>query len=201
MKKLIILFVFAVSLLISNFVSQAIAQQVSEKREPSVPPPSTAGQDPQDLTEAESLTPGTSLKANYRRPWLDRQERSRPARRDLSFTDKYYSNDSLTGIVTSMMATRRNKLTLAPTGMMMDSGFSYSLPVSQYFSPFAAFQPSMTDAFINAPQTMWAAGLQIPLIRTKDAGQDLSLRFSTAMDHKYQPIFFFSFNVMSLGRK
>jgi len=147
------------------------------------------------------MPPQTSLADNYQSLFVTPRNDSWTARRTQSFTDKQRTNDSLTEFVRAVAASGRKKLTLSGGGMMMDSGLSYSLPVGQSFSAFASFQPVMTEAFVNAPHTMWAAGVQVPLTHKSSTGQDLALKFATTMDTQYRPVFFFSLNLMNLGRK
>jgi hypothetical protein len=200
-KKLIVLLVFSVSALTPNFVSKVTAQQVSENNEKFPVATRFENQEPRDLSTAGSVTPETSLNfSNYQKIYFNQHNDSFTARRTLSFTNKYHHNDSLTEIISAVTAVKKNKLTLSPAGMMMDSGLSYSLPVSQSFSAFASLQPSLTYT-VTAPQTMWAAGFQIPLANRTSGGQDLALKFATTMDQRYRPVFFFSLNLMSLGRK
>lgn len=202
MRNLIVLLMVSFFALMPNWVSEVIAQQVSENLQPS--PTRPEEQAPRDLSAAGSATPQTSPNSNYQRLYFDQHNRSSAASRNLSFSNKYHYNDSLTDIVSSVMATKRNKLTLTQTGMMMDSGLSYALPVSQKFSAFASLQPSLTAPMqtINAPHTMMVAGFMVPLTNKTTSGQqDLSLKFSTAVDQQYRPVFFFSLNLMSLGRK
>lgn len=201
MKKLPILLVVSLFLLTPILISPVMAQQAGENSQ--APPVINApeAQAPRSLPAAGPVTPQTSLSDNYQSLLVNPKENSFTARRTQSFTDKQPINDSLTDFVRGITATGRKKLTVSAGGMMMDSGLSYSLPVGQSFSAFASFQPALSDAFVTAPHTMWTAGLQVPLTNYKSTGQDLALKFATTMDTQYRPVFFFSLNLMNLGRK
>jgi hypothetical protein len=203
MKNLLILFIVSLSAVIPNLSSEVMAQLSTENRAPLPDRLRLEEPAPQDSSAAGSIAPQTSLSDNYQGILFDHRNDSFTARRKLSFSNKYHNNDSLTEIISSVMATKRNRFTLSPTGMTMDSGLSYSLPFGQHFSAFASLQPSLTALTNNLPnpQTMWTAGFQVPIAKRLDTGQDLSLRFSTAVDSQYRPIFFLSINMMSLGRK
>ncbi len=178
-----------------------MAQQTAEN--PQAPPGinPAEGQAPRALPATDPVTSQTSLSDNYQSLLITPRNDSFTARRTQSFTDKQRHNDSLTEFVRAVAATGRKKLTLSSGGMMIDSGLSYSLPVGQSFSAFAAFQPAFSEAFVTAPHTMWTAGLQVPLANYKSTGQDLALKFATTMDTQYRPVFFFSLNLMNLGKK
>jgi hypothetical protein len=183
-----------------NFFAKVRAQEILEHREPSPATLPRGDQEVRDLYAPEAITPQSGLNDNYRSIYFAKHARPLATRSTFSFTDKYSYNVNFTELITSVMATRRNRFTLAPTGMMMDSGLSYALPVSKYFAPFASLQPSLIYAAAS-PQSMWAAGLQIPIVKQVDAGQDLSLKLSTSVDQQYRPIFFLSLNLMSFGGK
>jgi hypothetical protein len=200
MKKLSILLVVSLFLLTPVLILPVMAQQAGENSQ--APPVFNApDQPPRSLPATGSAPPQTSLADNYQSLLVNPKENSFTARRTQSFTDKQPINDSLTDFVRGIAAPNRKKLTLAGGGMMMDSGLSYSVPMGQSFSAFAAFQPAFSDAFVTAPHTMWTAGLQVPLTQKTATGQDLALKFATTMDTQYRPVFFFSLNLMNLGRK
>jgi len=201
MKKLLILLVVSLFLLTPVFISPVMAQQTAENPQapPLIKPPE--GQGPPLLPATGPMTSQTSLADNYRNLLINPRNDSITARHTQSFTDKQRTNDGLTEFVRAIAASGRNKLRLSDTGMLVDSGLSYSLPVGQSFSAFAAFQPAFSEAFVTAPHTMWTAGVQVPLTNYKSTGQDLALKFATTMDTQYRPVFFFSLNLMNLGRK
>ena len=168
-----------------GFATQPRAQSLMDRPEPfstilrtegvlERPPPTAPGQ----------LSPET--KSSYTIGTFERYDGSRTATRTPP-------SAILNKIMTFITVRQPGKLSIVPEGLKVGSGLTWSLPVTSGLSAFATFNPSYRN--ISAPEAMWTTlttGLQVPLVKGTPASGDLSLKFSTSIDHQFRPMFFFS---------
>jgi hypothetical protein len=213
MKRLILLFIVSLCLLALNLTVEVMAQKIPENGESIPTMPRLEVQKPSSL-------PATGTDAQVRRP-SPATETATPRTgptpfSSLLFADFDPNNGSLAFSHTLCFSPDANKknptenlisyipigkeiLSWAPPGLKIDSGLTYFLPIARHCSAFASLKPSLTYLF-TAPQTMMLAGFHIPIATGRPGGNDVSLKFSTAVDQQFRPVISFTFNLTPFKR-
>ena len=100
-------------------------------------------------------------------------------------------------------STNKERYATVPSGVKIGYGLSYYLPVGQSFSGYAQLKPPSIKSILSfknvfmAPQTILAAGFQMPIITaTSPTGHNVSFKFSAAVDQQFRPIVSCTINLL-----